>query len=199
MRATAVANDGGQEKELEAVWNRVAQRMRAEFGDDIYSSWFARMEIADVIDEILIVSVPTRFLRTWINAHYIDRVIALSRKEFPKIKRIDIRVRPRGEPVAQKCDPQDQQTQVKSPHVRNQSAVQRGGGGFSTTGTGDGQGSPLDHNMTFDSFVAGSSNELAFAAAKRISDTRADAPIPFNPLYIHSKAGMGKTHLLHAI
>ncbi len=199
MRATAVADDGGQEKGLDAAWNKVAQRMRAEFGDDIYSSWFARMEIADVIDEILIVSVPTRFLRTWINAHYIDRVIALSRKELPKIKRIDIRVRPRGEPVAQKCDPQDPQAQVKSPLVRNQSAVQRGSGGFATTGTGDGQGSPLDHNMTFDGFVAGPSNELAFAAAKRISDTRADAPIPFNPLYIHSKAGMGKTHLLHAI
>ncbi len=200
MRASAVAEDGGQEKGWNAIWDRIAQRMRAEFGDDIYSSWFARMDIADVIDETLIVSVPTRFLRTWINAHYIDRVIALARKELPKIKRMDIRVRPRGAPVAQKCDPQDPQSPVKSPHVRNTVAVRGGSGnGFVSAGTGDGQGSPLDHNMTFGGFVPGPSNELAFAAAKRISDTKAETPIPFNPLYIHSKAGMGKTHLLHAI
>ncbi len=199
MRASAAAKESGQENGWDVIWERIAQRMRGEFGDDIYSSWFARMEIADIVDENLVVSVPTRFLRTWINAHYIDRVIALARKELPKIKRMDIRVRPRGAPVAQKCDQQDQKTQVNTPHIHNSGVVRGGAGSFATVGTADGQGSPLDHNMTFGGFVAGPSNELAFAAAKRISDTKAEAPIPFNPLFIHSKAGMGKTHLLHAI
>ena len=55
MRASAAAEDGGQEKGWDVIWDRIAQRMRAEFGDDIYSSWFARMDIADIVDEILIV------------------------------------------------------------------------------------------------------------------------------------------------
>lgn len=197
MRSTAAAKDDGQDKGWDAVWERIAQRMRGEFGDDIYSSWFARMDITDVVDEILIVSVPTRFLRNWINSHYTDRVIALAKKELPKIKRMDIRVRSRGEPVAQKDDQQDQQSANTPPHARNTATTR--GGAYATRDNNDGQGSPLDHNMTFGGFVAGPSNELAFAAARRISDTKAESSIPFNPLYIHSKAGMGKTHLLHAI
>ncbi len=200
MRALAAAEDGGQDKNWQAIWEKIARRMRVEFGDDIYSSWFARMEIADIVDDILIVSVPTRFLRTWINSHYSDRVIALARKELTQIQRMDIRVRPRGAPVPQKSDPQEKTVQTKPAHVRNPAAARvASSGGFTPAGQGDGQGSPLDHNMTFDSFVPGPSNELAGAAAKRISETKADGPIPFNPLYIHSKAGMGKTHLLHAI
>ena len=200
MRATVAAEENGQEGKWDAVWSRISQRMRAEFGDDIYSSWFARAEIADIVDEVLIISVPTRFLRTWITAHYSERVINLARKENADITRLDIRVRPRGAPVPQKNDPEEQKAPAKQVHMRNQVGGARVvGNGYTPAGTGDGQGSPLDHNMTFASFVSGPSNELAFAAAKRISETKAESPIPFNPLYIHSKAGMGKTHLLHAI
>ncbi len=57
----------------------------------------------------------------------------------------------------------------------------------------------LDSAQTFDSFVVGTSNQLAHAAACRVTDANVGAPVTFNPLFIHSAAGLGKTHLLNAI
>lgn len=51
-------------------WDRVRRRLRAEVGEDVYSSWFARMEIEDCGAESVRLSVPTRFLRNWIQSHY---------------------------------------------------------------------------------------------------------------------------------
>ncbi|MDE0943206.1 MAG: chromosomal replication initiator protein DnaA [Alphaproteobacteria bacterium] len=57
-------------------------------------------------------------------------------------------------------------------------------------------GSSLDSRYQFDSFVVGKSNELAYAAARRVADT---AQINFNPLFLYGGVGLGKTHLMHAI
>jgi chromosomal replication initiator protein len=59
-------------------------------------------------------------------------------------------------------------------------------------------GSPLDSKYTFDSFVEGSSNRVALAAAKTIAESGSGA-VRFNPLFIHSSVGLGKTHLLQAV
>lgn len=54
----------------------------------------------------------------------------------------------------------------------------------------------LDAKHTFETFVVGKSNEFAYAAARRVAE---DESVSFNPLYIHAQAGLGKTHLMHAI
>ncbi len=55
---------------------------------------------------------------------------------------------------------------------------------------------PLDPRLTFQNFVVGKPNELAFAAARRVADASA---VPFNPLFLYGGVGLGKTHLMHAI
>lgn len=74
-------------------WDRVRRRLRAEVGEDVYSSWFARMEIEDCGAESVRLSVPTRFLRNWIQSHYAERLIVLWRGEAPAVKKIDVVVR----------------------------------------------------------------------------------------------------------
>src|SRR5262249_57913918 len=64
-------------------WSRVKQRLRAEVGDDIFSSWFARMELDGLDEDAVRLSVPTRFLKSWIQAHYAERVLACWRAEQP--------------------------------------------------------------------------------------------------------------------
>src|SRR5215475_12594031 len=74
-------------------WARVKQRLRAEVGEDIFSSWFARMDLDAVEEDIVRLSVPTRFLKSWIQAHYFERVLACWRAEEPTLRRIDLAVR----------------------------------------------------------------------------------------------------------
>ena len=57
-------------------------------------------------------------------------------------------------------------------------------------------GAPLDPRFTFDNFVVGKPNELAFAASERVAE--ADK-VTFNPLFLYGGVGLGKTHLMHAI
>src|SRR5271165_2236086 len=74
-------------------WSRVKGRLRAEVGEDIFSSWFARMEFEGVDSETVRLSVPTRFLKSWIQSHYTDRVLACWKDEEPCVRRIDLIVR----------------------------------------------------------------------------------------------------------
>src|ERR1700694_874026 len=74
-------------------WSRVKQRLRAEVGDDIFSSWFARMDLDSIEDNVVQLSVPTRFLKSWIQAHYSERVFACWKAERPSVRRIDIDAR----------------------------------------------------------------------------------------------------------
>ena len=66
--------DAGKDT-LKRSWDIIATRLKVELGDDLYSSWFARMEAEGCADGQLAVSVPTRFLRNWIQSHYSDRLL----------------------------------------------------------------------------------------------------------------------------
>src|SRR3954466_3169156 len=74
-------------------WTRVKGRLRTSVGEDVYTSWFARMDLEAVQDESVHLSVPTRFLKSWIQAHYADRVLTCWQAEMPEVHRIDLTVR----------------------------------------------------------------------------------------------------------
>lgn len=179
-------------RKLKDIWNRVAKRLRAELGEDLYSSWFARMEPVSAEGGTVVVSVPTRFLRNWIQGHYREKLIATWAAERRETDEVDIRVRTRGTPIAAKKAGARRPAAASRPAETPVPAAPAGD--LSAE-----RGSPLDRTMTFDTFVAGNSNGLAHAAATRVAEAGSDAPVSFNPLYIHSQAGLGKTHLLHAI
>src|SRR5207244_6230823 len=74
-------------------WTRVKDRLRAEVGDDVYASWFARMELDGSEGDTVKLSVPTRFLKSWIQSHYAERVLACWQAEQPNFSRIELTVR----------------------------------------------------------------------------------------------------------
>ena len=86
-----------------AVEQGCPKRLRVELGEDLYTSWFRRMEPEGRYEETLIVSVPTRFLRNWIQTHYQERLLGLCDAELGNISKVDIRVRPRGKPISACC------------------------------------------------------------------------------------------------
>lgn len=186
-------------QDLKQSWERIAARLRAELGEDLYSSWFARMEAEECQDRQLAVSVPTRFLKNWIEAHYAARLQKISETEFGALETVAIRVRTRGMPMRSQPEADRRETmEVASPAPRaTVDAAPRAP--TQAQPSGHDRGSPLDHALTFDNFLLGRSNALAHAAAMRVADAKPGEPLSFNPLFIHSAAGLGKTHLLNAI
>ena len=74
-------------------WLRVKEQLRAEVGEDIFQSWFARMDLERIEVEHRASSVPTRFLKSWIQSHYTDRVLACWQGENSDIQKIEVTVR----------------------------------------------------------------------------------------------------------
>lgn len=182
-------------------WSRVKGRLKAEVGDDIFSSWFARMDLESVDNDTARLSVPTRFLKSWIQSHYSDRVLSCWQAEEERVRRIELTVRSaalRANPPKLKQDDHPQPA-LESRPAKTLNGEQRiliapVSAAHEALG-----GSPLDPRLTFDTFLVGRSNTLAHAAAKQVSIARRGEPVMFNPLYIHAGVGLGKTHLLHAI
>ena len=73
--------------EREEAWDRVRRRLRAELGDDVFSSWFGRLDLVEIVEGVAQLSVPTRFLKSWIQAHYLDRVRTLVTTECAGVVR----------------------------------------------------------------------------------------------------------------
>jgi chromosomal replication initiator protein len=179
-------------------WTRVRERLRSEVGEDIFSSWFARMELDDVEAPAVKLSVPTRFLRSWIQSHYAEKLLGCWQAELPDINRIELIVRsPIIRTLASKAKPAEAPPRPREVKVNGTeariptlpvSALHDGLGG-----------SPLDPRLTFETFVVGRSNTLAHAAARQVAQARRGDAVMFNPLYIHAGVGLGKTHLLQAL
>src|SRR5215469_8049319 len=181
-------------------WGRVKDQLRSELGDDVFSSWFGRMELDGVDKGVVRLSVPTRFLRNWIQSHYSEKVLTRWQAEESDVTRLELSVRSatiRPIPVRPKLP------EAVSPVQNGRDGYVNGGEvrssvPFLTVHEALG-GSPLDPRLTFDSFIVGRSNTLAHAAAKQVATSRHGEPLMFNPLYVHAAVGLGKTHLLQAI
>jgi len=183
-------------KELGEKWGRVAKKLQAELGEDLFSSWFARMEAEQLFDGKLVISVPTRFLRNWVDSHYSSVLNRVCQSELGTLDDISVVVRTRGLPTRQQHLPQS----IPQGGSSVDSQLHCQAGSQSANGTGfSGRGSPVDKTLSFESFITGQSNALTHAAALRVADSDSKSPLSFNPLFIHSAAGLGKTHLLNAI
>jgi chromosomal replication initiator protein len=181
-------------------WQRIKGRLRTELGDDVFMSWFARMELDGVDKGVVRLSVPTRFLRTWIQAHYSDRVLNLWRAEESDVTRLELSVRSAAmRPAAPKPKTAAPPAASGDAHAPGHNSVEmRASVPFMSVHEALG-GSPLDARLTFETFIVGRSNTLAHAAAKQVATSRRGESLMFNPLYVHAGVGLGKTHLLQAI
>src|SRR4051794_23543813 len=148
-------------------WTRVKGRLRAEVGDDVYSSWFGRMDLEGIDQETVRLSVPTRFLKSWIQSHYVERVLACWQAEQTSLGRVELTVRSSvlrplpAKPKAADCvdpgpAPAAKTNGQAGPFTNGPVAAQHDSLG----------GPPLDPRLTFESFVVGRANTLAHAAAK---------------------------------
>ncbi len=178
-------------------WARVKQRLRAELGEDIFNSWFARATFEEADVSTVYLSLPTRFLKAWITSHYEERLLALWQTECASVARIEILVRsaarPKIQPKAEMPEPVATPAPMLQPAMPATVAPRRQHSTESILA-----GSPVEPRYAFDTFCEGAANRLAFAAARSVAEAAPGKPTQFNPLYIHAGVGRGKTHILQA-
>lgn len=173
--------------DIKEKWKHTLSVLRAELGEATFRSWFRHIEFGELVGEDLVLYVPTKFMKDWIHTHYGDRILSILKSSSAPIKNVIIDLK-----KFKKTNHTPEEVQSKSDLSSSSSQV-------STNELGDHNsmlGAPLDPNLSFDNFVVGASNELAYAAAKRIAE--ADK-VSFNPLFLYGGVGLGKTHLMHAI
>src|SRR5208283_952256 len=90
-----------------AGWRRCCERLRAELGEDVFNSWFGRLELESLAGGQARLSVPTRFLKSWIDTHYVGHITTALTGELGPIARIVVSVRSstRPETSAIVCTP----------------------------------------------------------------------------------------------
>ena len=189
---------------LRVHWDRIKTRLSKQLGDDVYTSWFARVEPVSLADGLATLSVPTLFLKNWIQSHYAELLKECLAAEVEETDRVAVIVREHGRAVRQTETPvrPNQSAEAQRRPAQRTGGIESAVGGPDAAGSTDAggfQGSPLDRRATFDTFVVGASNRLAQAAAKQVAETIFDQPLRYNPLFIHSNVGLGKSHLLHAV
>jgi chromosomal replication initiator protein len=154
----------------DALWSDVSARLRDALNDATYTTWFSQATAVDLDGERFVVAVPNDFTRNWIEAHFRGLLEAMVRDSLGEERPVRVVVH-EARPAAELHAPPQPPAAARSLDA-------------------------LNPKYTFDSFVIGSSNRFAHAAALAVAEAPAQA---YNPLFIYGGTGLGKTHLLQAI
>ena len=176
---------------LAAQWARVKTRLRSECGETAYRGWLKSLTLARRDGQVIYLAIPSKFERDRVVTQYGDRLRGLWQGEDPRIAAVEVvaaAARP-DTPLRAVPDPEED-----APADDVLSAPEL----VSAEPSSDlsGISASLDARFTFENFVVGKPNELAFAAARRVAESET---VPFNPLFLYGGVGLGKTHLMHAI
>ena len=162
-------------EEHQLNWNEVLEKSKKTLGTDTYESWIKNVDLKKEFNDYVVLSVPTRFVRDWIVSRYADKLLDLIKVFKKSIQRIEFLIEDINEQ-------NNESSLIKKNKVTSIQSSLLNYNRFSS-------------NNRFDNFIVGESNELAYTAAKKVCVQSAH----YNPLFIYSSVGMGKTHLLNAI
>ncbi len=176
-------------------WEAVLVKLRQTYGDTIFKSWLKPLSFVGVKEGEALIAVPTRFMRDWISNHYLDTLTQFLQREFPETRNVELVVRPREPRLVTPQPAERAGAEVNDAPLSDASPIRMEP---SPVASLERIGAPLDPRFTFDNFVVGKPNELAFAAAKRVAESSSVVQ-GCNPLFLYGGVGLGKTHLMHAI
>ena len=163
---------------IDVSWSKITSELKKSLNKDTFQNWIKPIYFESHIDTSLTLSVPTRFLRDWIIKNYASVIKKAYMDQGHSIDKLAILVKENndriipGTEVIYEDKDDDEDTYY------------------------DDISAPLDPKFTFDNFIVGKPNELAYAAAQRVAQSEV---VSFNPLFLYGGVGLGKTHLMHAV
>ena len=161
-------------------WLTVQTEMKNKLGADIYESWLKKISFEEEINNYVLLSVPTRFIRDWITSRYLDQILKIIKDHKKDIIRIEFKiVEKNNDNISNNQNTRPLESKENVSFIKDSYL----------------QYNRIDPNKKFENFITGSSNNLAYQASVKVSENISH----YNPLYIYGGVGMGKTHLLNSI
>jgi len=161
-------------------WDVIQKDMKNKLGSDIYESWLRKIDFVEEMNNYILLSVSTRFIRDWITSRYLDQILQIVKAYKKDLNRIEFRITEKNSSSETQVDAiKSRETNENVSFIKDTYL----------------QYNRIDPNKNFDNFITGNSNKLAYEASQKVSENISH----YNPLYIYGGVGMGKTHLLNSI
>jgi len=164
--------------EHKALWQAVLGELEVSISRANFATWFKHTSILSNEDGRIVVAVPNIFNKEWLEQKYHDNIKSALIKLIGQIRSLEYKIVPPGSDK-----PSVDALKLKTLPESGQIGLTQSASNFNT-------------RYTFDNFVVGSSNELAYAACRAVV---ANPGIKYNPLFIYGGTGLGKTHLIQAV
>ena len=163
---------------IDVSWSKITSELKKSLDKDTFQNWIKPIYFESHIDTSLTLSVPTRFLRDWIIKNYASVIKKAYMDQGHSIDKLAILVKENNNRIIPGTEViyEDKDDEEDTYY--------------------DDISAPLDPKFTFDNFIVGKPNELAYAAAQRVAQSEV---VSFNPLFLYGGVGLGKTHLMHAV
>ena len=167
--------------DLDAVWTRAIAELSDEVLPAQHRAWMRLTKPLALVQDTAVLATPNDFAREVLDTKLRPLIIEALSRQLGRDVRVAVTVEPAAEPADAVEEPEPAPEPVPAPGYRTQPRA---------------ESSRLNPKYQFDTFVIGSSNRFAHAAAVAVVEAPAKA---YNPLFIYGDSGLGKTHLLHAI
>jgi chromosomal replication initiator protein len=176
----------------EAAWAAIRANLRKRCGPRTFDGWLKPIVLSDMDMEsgTVRLALPSDFMAQWVETHFADQLLAAWRAMLPQVRTVIIAA---GAPAMR-----GEAVEAAQPEVAESEADEAAESADEAAepAAADERGTPLEPRFTFESFVVGKANEVAYNAARTLAE---GGRIGFNPLFLHGGTGLGKTHLMHAI
>jgi chromosomal replication initiator protein len=173
-----VEEDNHFHEHVQISWQKISNELKKSLDKDTFQNWIKPISYESYIDNNLTISVPTRFLRDWIIKNYAPVIKRISLDLGSNLGKLIIIVKEKNQRAIPGTEVEYKETEEEEDTYYDDISA------------------PLDPKFTFDNFIVGKPNELAYAAAQRVAESEV---VSFNPLFLYGGVGLGKTHLMHAV
>lgn len=162
---------------LKKIWDNLKDDIRDVITEQAFSTWIEPIHPVTIEDKVLTLEVPSQFYYEWIDSHYQPLIVESLKEATGEVIHLRYSV------VVGETRQENETTKLK----QNTTSISKSYD----------SGSKLNKRYSFESFVEGSNNQFAKAAAIAVAESPGQTS--FNPLLIYGGVGLGKTHLLQAI
>ncbi|MDR1499221.1 MAG: chromosomal replication initiator protein DnaA, partial [Rickettsiales bacterium] len=189
-----IENHGEMSSVWGEKWSCIVADFQREFGNNIYNAWLCSLNLVSLGEFEIVMSVPTNFIRDWINREYFDGVFKKVNGERTcirsGIKQVLLKYYPKLVSFGIIVD-KSRQEKIISDVASEPVSISANNNLYNI-------GIELNKNYTFENFVVGQSNKIAYQVCNAVADGDS-TKIETNPLFLYGSVGLGKTHLCQAV